>query len=272
MAGTAALTVDLAPTVATVTVTPATATLHAVGATQQFSAKAHDVSGNEVPGVPFTWNSATPSVATVAAITGLARAVAHGATAITATVAGVSGSAELTVDLTDAVVTITVTPSPVTLNALGATQAFIAEARDAAGNVVTGIAFAWSSSATAVAVIDPGTGIATAVANGTATITATAGDVSGMASLTVAQQIVTVVVTPDTVILVGSFTPQQYSAQAFDANGYVVPNVTFTWETNDPVVATVDATGLVTPLVYGYAKIKATAGGVTGAGWLFVEP
>jgi uncharacterized protein YjdB len=178
----------------------------------------------------------------------------------------------LTVDLTPTVASVTVTPAAAALDALGATQQFTAEARDAAGNIVPGIPFVWSSSDPAVAEIDPVTGVATAIANGTTHIVATAGGVTGQAPLAVAQRIVTVVVTPDTVILVGSFAPQQFSAQAFDANGHLVPNVTFEWTTNDPVVAIVDATGLVTPLVYGYALIKATAGGVTGGAWLFVEP
>ena len=64
------------PPVATVTVTPASATL-AVDATSQFSAEARDANNNIVADVAFTWESANPAVATVS-LTGLVTAVTAG--------------------------------------------------------------------------------------------------------------------------------------------------------------------------------------------------
>jgi hypothetical protein len=84
------------PTVATVEVSPGTQALTAIGATHQFSAVARDASGNPIAGQTFTWASSATSVATVSA-TGLVTAVENGTATITATVAGVSGSAALTV-------------------------------------------------------------------------------------------------------------------------------------------------------------------------------
>lgn len=269
--GVATLTVDLTTAVASVVVTPTSATLTALGATRQFEAHARDAGGSVLPGVEFVWTSGTPSVAVIGP-TGLATAQAHGQAAIHATANGITGQAQLTVDLTTAAFSVTVSPATATLAALGATQRYTAVVRDDAGAVLPGVPVAWTSGTESVARIDPVAGVATAVGNGTAVITATAGAASGTATLTVGQVIAMVVVTPDTVILYGSFAPQQYTAQAFDANGYMVPNVTFEWTTNDPVVAIVDTTGLVTPLVYGYVKIKATADGITGFAWLFVEP
>jgi beta-lactamase superfamily II metal-dependent hydrolase len=80
---------------ATVTVTPATASL-AVGGTQAFSATALDAWGYPVT-TTFTWSSSHPSVATVSA-SGVATAVGTGTAQIRATTAnGVYAEATLTV-------------------------------------------------------------------------------------------------------------------------------------------------------------------------------
>jgi DNA/RNA endonuclease G (NUC1) len=81
---------------ALVTVTPATATV-IVGATQAFSAVAHDAAGQGTPAT-FTWTSGDEAIATIDAATGVATAVGEGTVQITATTANdVSGSALLTV-------------------------------------------------------------------------------------------------------------------------------------------------------------------------------
>ncbi len=77
-------------------VTPSSATLPAVGATQQFSAVATDASGKAVTGQTVAWSTSNASVATVST-TGLVTAVAVGAATITATVGGAAGSANVSV-------------------------------------------------------------------------------------------------------------------------------------------------------------------------------
>ncbi|HEX2092168.1 MAG TPA: DNA/RNA non-specific endonuclease [Longimicrobiaceae bacterium] len=80
--------------------------------------------------------------------------------------------------------TVTVVPVSETVT-VGSTQAFMAKAFNAFGQEISGVAFTWTSSNTAVATVS-GTGVATAVAAGTANITATAPNgVSGSAALTV---------------------------------------------------------------------------------------
>lgn len=86
------------PTVASVTVTPASVTLDALAAPQQFSAKALDASGRQVTGVTVTWSSSTEGVAIISSA-GVASAIANGTTDITATADGVAGSAVLTVSI-----------------------------------------------------------------------------------------------------------------------------------------------------------------------------
>ncbi|HSM59234.1 MAG TPA: Ig-like domain-containing protein, partial [Longimicrobiales bacterium] len=85
-----------APKVASVTITPGSATLPSLGATVQLSARATDDKGQVVTGREVRWNASDGTVASVS-LTGLVTAVAEGTTAVTATVDGVAGSAVVTV-------------------------------------------------------------------------------------------------------------------------------------------------------------------------------
>ena len=88
------------PPVATVTVSPAAANV-AVGATLPLTATLRDSAGNVLSGRSVSWTSSTPALATVAP-TGFVTGVAVGAATITATSAGKSGTAALTVTLPSA--------------------------------------------------------------------------------------------------------------------------------------------------------------------------
>lgn len=83
------------PTIATVDLTPGTATLD-IGAKATLTATPRDASGNALTGRIITWNSSVPAVATVAA--GVVTAVAQGNTTITATSEGKSATAAITVN------------------------------------------------------------------------------------------------------------------------------------------------------------------------------
>lgn len=168
--------------VASVTVTPSTATVEALDATQQFDAEAQDADGNVVSDVDISWSSSDDGVATVDDA-GLATAVGNGSATITATAGGESGTADLTVD--QAVSTVEVTPGTETLTGVGATQTFAAEALDANGNpLATQPSFSWSSTDDAVATVNS-SGLAVAQARGSVQISASADGQSGAADLTV---------------------------------------------------------------------------------------
>lgn len=79
-----------------VSVSPSTVTLRTVGASTQFTATAFDATGSVLTGVPFTWSSSDPGVATVNS-DGLATAVDSGTTLISATTGFLSDSATLAV-------------------------------------------------------------------------------------------------------------------------------------------------------------------------------
>jgi len=266
--------------------TPPTATLNAFGATQQFAAEARDANDNPLQTQPsFNWLSTETGFATVAPATGAtttATAVANGVSQIQASITGVpgvTGTADLTVTQTTS--SVVVTPDPVTLDAIGATQVFSAEALDANDNplVPQPASFDWESSNLSVATVAPAAGAtttATAAGNGTTQIEATTGGVTGFAQLTVDQAITEIVVTPGSVTLNAFGATQAFSAEARDVSGNpVVPQPTFDWNSTLTGVATVapasGATTTATAVGNGTTQIEASASGITGSAELTVE-
>jgi uncharacterized protein YjdB len=177
--GTAALTVSTVP-VATVTVTPASASL-LVGGTAQLTATMRDSAGGLLTGRTIVWASSNTAVATVSA-TGLVTAKAAGSATITATSEGKSATAAITVTVAP-VASVTVSPATASLQT-GQTVQLTATPKDASGNPLSGRVVTWASSAPAVATVN-GSGLVTGVAAGTATITATSEGQSGTAAVTV---------------------------------------------------------------------------------------
>ena len=249
------------PLPTTVTVSPATAELAALGATVQLSAQVQDQNGQVMSGATVTWASGAAAVATVDA-SGLVTAVANGTATITATAGSASGSATVTV--AQVVSSVTVVPAEASFAALGDTVRLTAEAFDANGHPVAGAELSWETSDAAVATVDA-SGLVTAVANGTSTITATAGSASGSATVTVAQVVSSVTVAPMEANFAALSDTLRLTAEAFDANGHTVAGAEFSWETSATAVATVDATGLVTFVANGTATITATAGEASGS-------
>ena len=82
--------------VASVTVTPAAASLTAPDATVQLDARVLDGNGRAMPGVAVIWTSVRHEVATVGA-SGLVAAAGNGTTTVAATVGAVAGTATVTV-------------------------------------------------------------------------------------------------------------------------------------------------------------------------------
>ena len=87
------------PAIVRIEVTPASATVGAVGATQTLRATASDANGNPIPGVSFAWSSDDSTVTTMSDA-GEAMAVGDGEATITAGAADLTGSAVLTVSAT----------------------------------------------------------------------------------------------------------------------------------------------------------------------------
>jgi uncharacterized protein YjdB len=178
------------PVVASVVVSPASATM-TTGGTTQLVAQARDSAGAVMTGQSFTWSSTNTAVATVSSA-GVVTAVAAGNATVRATSAnGRVGSAAITVNApptipppTPVVATVAVTPASVTLTTGGSSQ-LSAQARDASGAAMAGVTLVWSSSNTAVATVS-NTGVVTAVAAGSASVRATSSNgVFGSSAITV---------------------------------------------------------------------------------------
>lgn len=154
---------------------PASLSFNALGDMSQLNVNAG--------GVTVSWVSSDPSVATVDA-SGLVTAVSNGQGTITAT--SRTSSVDITVTVAQEVTEVTVAPASASLDAVGQTVTFTAEARDANNNVVTGAATVWLSSNHNIATISSG-GVASATGSGTVTITGAVRGVPGTATLAVNQ-------------------------------------------------------------------------------------
>jgi hypothetical protein len=170
-----------------VTIIPGTQSVPAPGATAQFIALGKSGSTGNLEDITsqVAWKSASTSIATINAGTGLATAVGQGATAITAVYTNpadqsvVTGSATLTVTGTtgaspEPVSSITIVPATLSVPGPGQTAQFIALGTAGATGLQTNITnkVTWASSTVGVATIGAGTGLATAAGQGATAITA----------------------------------------------------------------------------------------------------
>ena len=226
----------------------------------QLGAEVRDQNGQVMAGASVTWASGSPAVATVSAA-GLVAAVGNGTATITSTAGSVSGTATVTVAQT--VSAVAVAPAADTL-VVGDTLRLVAEAIDANGHTVGGAEFAWASGDTAVAVVDE-VGLVTGVGAGEVEITATSSGVTGRATLMVAAPApMTVAVTPDTLEFTALGDTLRLMAEVLDQLGRPIEGESAVWESEDPLVATVDSAGLVTATGNGATTITAAAGAASG--------
>ena len=188
ISGTAAITVNPGPTLTSISLDPASATLN-TGQTVDITSTVNWSNGTST--VPYdsylTWTSSAPSVATVNA-GGVVTGVATGTATITASLNGVSRTATITVSATaPALTAITLNPTSATGSA-GQTMDITATGRFSDGSTVTpyDAQVTWASNAPAVATVNAA-GLVTAVWRGTALVTATKGAISATCTVTVNQ-------------------------------------------------------------------------------------
>jgi uncharacterized protein YjdB len=257
--GVAAITVEKTP-VGSVVVTPPH--LDATpGSRAQLSATSYDAAQNPLSGRAVTWSTSNSAIATVDA-NGMMGAVSTGSATITATCEGKNGAMTVTVSQA-AVVSVTVTPSPLAMS-VGQTTQYVATVEDAAGNVLNGRTVTWASSNTSTATVSAA-GMVTAVAQGVSTITATSEGKSGTAALTVTN----VAVGSVSVLPQGPTIPKggtvQMTAVVRDVNGNVVTDRTVVWSSSNSGVAAIASNGVVTGVAPGVVTITATSEGKSGA-------
>jgi uncharacterized protein YjdB len=272
--------------VAQVVVSPSSAS-GSVGDSAQFSATLYDASGNVLTDRTVTWASSNDAAVTVTA-TGMARAVGPGAATLTATAEGQSGTASTSVIGAEpppppapptppsppatTVASVSVNPGSAS-GAVGDSAQFIATARDANGNELTGRTVSWSTTNSSVVVVSAG-GMGRAVGPGTAALVATIDGVTGNSAITVTGTItpppppapaaVASVSIAPTSVSVNVLGTAQLSATLRDASGNILTGRSVTWSSGNGLVAGVSSNGTVTGLVAGSTTIRATSEGVDG--------
>ncbi len=171
-----------------------------------------------------------------------------------------------------------ISPTSVTLGAVGSAKQMTTTYKDASNNVVNGTTVIFTLSGTGASATVSNSGLVTAVApgQGVDTVVATGSGLTAKAPIFVTQvpasvTVTSTSVTPDT--LFAASRQRQFSATVRDSNSHTiaVPG-TITWSSNATGVASVaGATGLVTAVADGAASIQATIGGVNGSRSIIVR-
>lgn len=193
-----------------------------VGEQNSCSATGYDQYGYVTSYGASSWWSNNPSSVYVNGV-GMVWADAPPGATIYADIDGVTGWAYIDVDYTPVLTSVTVAPTPTTVN-VGGNRQLTATAKDQYGAAMSGYTFTWSSSNTAAATVGS-TGLVTGVAPGSATITASTGGKSGSASVTVSYPAPSVSISGPS--WVTRYQSAQYTAAA---NGGSTP-YTYQWRT-----------------------------------------
>ena len=246
---TASASVNVQQQIATVMVSRQTATLESLGEQVQLNATAQDANGRTMT-ADVEWDSSDPAVASVDG-DGLVTARGNGMTTVSASSGSVSMSLEVAVQ--QRLAGLTVSTDTVRLEAVDETRQLLVTARDANGHAMSADV-RWRSSDDSVAVVNAG-GLVTAKGHGMATVTATSGAFSTSFTVTVSLY-PAIVLTPSSSLLEALGETVQLSAQVLDADGEE-DSVAVHWESADPSIATVDASGRVTAQANGIAVISA---------------
>lgn len=268
--------------IATINVTTATTNIH-LGQPATFTAQAVDGLGHPLGSQPvFTWSSTAVGVARINAGTGVAATVGLGASQIRATAGTFIGVSNINVITAiqhiyvarDSATFPTTANDVFSMASLAVHRSYKAYAYDTLNVLMPGVTFTWASSNASVAAIDssgPSTARAISVANGAnISISATAQGVSGSATLTVAQVLTSITISPvSPSIQISGSVP--LAATGKDANNQPIIGTVFTWSSQTPAIATVNAaTGVVLGVSLGTDSVTATSGAIHGTGAVIV--
>ncbi|HEX5724471.1 MAG TPA: Ig-like domain-containing protein, partial [Longimicrobiaceae bacterium] len=250
---------------------PEGAVLESLGDSVVLAATVHDGFGNPIPGAPVEWTSLDPDVASASGA-GTVVAVGNG----TARIEARSDAAADTVmvEVAQQAVAFRRTGGDLQADTVGRTLAdsLAVQVVDARGHGVPGVPVAWAamtgggSVSPAATVSDAQgharTGWTLGPVPGAQSARATSAGLTpvGFGATALAAPVAAVVVSPDSSLLAALGQTLQLSASATDAGGTpVAPS--FAWTSLDPTVVSVSATGVVTALANGVARVEARANG-----------
>ena len=243
-----------------------------------YTAKFVDVDGNTSAASGVSWTSSNTDVCTISSSSGAISFVGFGNTVITASVTedGNNYSASVPLGIYSPTV-FAVTPSAI----LGfpGMEVPLDVVYLSATSIGTVPSCTYSSDNSSVASVNS-SGIVTLNAVGDALITITATSLDGnpefhlpvvvIGEPTIPIPVTRVEVSPGGKDLFRNETAT-LTAQAYNFNGDAV-NETFTWTSSDPTIATVNSSGLVTPVSIGEVNIYAETQGVQGQAEIIVNP
>jgi uncharacterized protein YjdB len=248
-------------TLSAIQVTPSSATV-AQGQTQAYTAMASysDGTTKDVTAT-VSWSSSSMAIATISSA-GVATGTGQGTATLTASMSGVSGTAQLTVTA-PILVSIAVTPDTPTLSP-GMFQQFTATGTYSDGSTKDLTATAsWDSDTSAVATITAD-GYLTARTLGTSTISAASGSVTGMTQLTVAPPTLTSIQIVGGDLSIAAGTSYGFIALGVYSDGGR-RNVSgqVTWASSHTDIATISPVGVATGVKAGTSMVSATMGPVS---------
>ncbi len=157
---------------------------------------------------------------------------------------------------------IVVGPLPIRLSVIGETVQLTASVLDSNRNPVAGVTVTWSSSDTGIATVSA-QGLVTAVRNGTAQVTARYGTIKKEVNVVVSLTPGRIAIAPGDTTLTALGDQVRYIAAVYDLNDNMIPNPLVNWTSDNPGIASVSDSGVVTALHNGTAGITASSGDVS---------
>jgi len=249
----ALLAVACGPKAKDLAVEPATVALYAKGSTQTVTATPKDAAGMRVEGLPLTFQSSDPKVATVDATIRVA--------------AGEKLAKEVPVKVSIPV-SLTIAFPSTELEGLGARKPVWAKVLDGKGREVPA-AIGWESEVSDIVRIE-GTDIV-AVAPGKTRVVAFAAGIKAFMDVTVkVPPVARIQLPPALELKVG--TPRSLSAVAQDERGHPAPWASLVYLVDNPKLLTVDATGSLPPLQAGKARVTVSSEAVQASVDVVVRP
>jgi len=188
----------------------------------------------------------------------------------TSTIQAVAGQVLSTTVELDPVVAEVVVEGPLPVfTAIGDDASLVGYALFSNGDTVPGSPLEWTSDDPGVVVVQ-GNAVLVATGEGSTTVRGGVGDRFGTLQAVVEAVVVTVVIDPQELILPRG-NDVQITGRAEDANGNALTRQ-IDWTSMDPLVAAVDATGVVTGVNPGGTTLVAEVGDVMGSATIEVTP
>ena len=264
-----------AGTVTSIAIQPTSASI-IIGNTVQFYAIAYDANHVSKSGVTFQWSTSGGGTINNS---GLFSSTTKGSFTIYAAAEGVISTASIVVgsrESTGQLSYIVITPTPasgssITFN-VGDTLQLVGTGYDANGNQIP-VSFTWSASGGGSIGQN---GYFVAQTPGNYSITATYNNQSASVSITIigtqtssTGEATSIAVDPDS-ISINVNESIQFSAIAKDKNGYLVPNLSFTWSVTGG--GTINSNGYFVAQTAGKYQIRANYGNLIGSALVTINP